>query len=150
MRLAVGFLARHDRTVAEVEKFLAARGASPHQITRVIHRLTDLHYLSDQDYAQRWVESRLSTRPMGSERLKAELQAKGIPDTVADRVVTGAFRTVKEETLAHRALQAKQGRGRSLTPVQMERVLRQRGFEDETIERVMRERQRKEERVYEE
>jgi len=150
MRLAVGFLARHDRTVAQVEKFLAERGASPHQITRVIHRLTDLHYLSDQDYAQRWVDRRLSIKPMGPDRLKAELQAKGISNAVADRVVAGAFRTVTEETVALRALQTKQGRGRTLTPVQMERVLRQRGFGDETIERVIQECQRKEESVHEE
>lgn len=150
VRLAVGFLARQDRTVAQVEKFLAARGASPSQIKQVVHRLTDLRYLSDQDYAQRWVERRLSTRPMGPERLKAELQAKGISDALADRVVAGAFRTTKEEIVAHRALQTKQSRGQPLTPVQMERLLRQCGFEDETIERVIGECQRKEERVHEE
>ncbi len=150
LRLAVGFLARRDRTVAQVQKFLAARGASPHQVKQVIHRLTDLRYLSDQSYAQRWVDSRLFTHPMGPERLKAELQAKGIPGALAGQVVAAAFRSVKEETLAHQALKAKQGRGRQLTSAQMERFLRQRGFEEETIDRVIGERQRKEERVHEE
>ncbi len=150
IRLAVGFLARRDHTVAQVQEFLAARGTSPHHVKEAIRRLTDLRYLSDQAYAQRWVDRRLFTRPMGPERLKAELQAKGIPDALAGRVVAAAFRTVKEDTLAHRALQGKYGRSRGFTPAQIERFLRQRGFEEETIDRVTRAYQRKEERVHEE
>lgn len=137
MQLATRFLARRDRSVAQVEQFLRSKGAVPRQITHTIRRLSDLRYLNDQAYAQRWVEQRLISRPMGQERIKAELQAKGIAETVADRVIADTVRKVGEERLARRALNAKQRHGSRLTPAQAVRFLRQRGFDEETIDRVV-------------
>jgi len=137
LHLAVRYLARWDRTVAQVEQFLRERGASPAQVKQTIGRLSDLHYLNDRAYAERWVESRLARRPMGRERLKAELQAKGIADTVADCAIQEVLRGVDEEALARRALKARQRRGQRLTPIQALRLLRQWGFEEETIDHMI-------------
>ena len=137
MQLGVRFLAHRDRTVAQVEQFLASKGAVPRQIALTIRRLSDLRYLDDHAYAQRWVERRLVARPMGQERIKAELQAKGIAETVADRVIADVFGKVGEEKLARRALSVKQRHGSRLTPAQSVRLLRQRGFDEETIDRIV-------------
>jgi regulatory protein len=137
MKLATRFLARRDRTVAQVEQFLASNGASPLQIRQTVRRLSDLRYLNDQAYAERWVEQRLASRPMGQARMKAELLAKGIAEKMADRVIAEVFREVGEEGLARRALHAKQRHGNRLTPAQSMRLLRQRGFGEETIERIV-------------
>jgi regulatory protein len=137
MPLAIRFLARRDRSVAHVEQFLRSKGALPGQIRHTIRRLSALRYLNDQAYAQRWVERRLASRPMGQVRIKAELQAKGIAETVADRVTADVFREVGEEQMARRALNAKQRHGSRLTPAQSVRLLRQRGFEEETIDRIV-------------
>ncbi|TKS57885.1 MAG: hypothetical protein EWM72_03363 [Nitrospira sp.] len=137
LHLAVRYLARWDRTVAQVEQFLRDKGASPAQAKQTIGRLSDLRYLNDRAYAERWVESRLARRPMGRERLKAELQAKGIADTVADGAIQEALRGVDEEALARRALKARQQRRQRLTPIQALRLLRQWGFEEETIDRMI-------------
>ena len=137
MQLAIRFLARRDRTVAHVEQFLRSKGALPVQIRHTIHRLSALHYLNDHAYAQRWVERRLVSRPMGQVRIKAELQAKGIAETVADRVTADAFREVGEERMARRALNARQRHSSRLTPSQSVRFLRQRGFDEETIDRIV-------------
>lgn len=137
MQLATGFLARRDRTVAQVEQFLRSKGAVSLQVTRTIRRLSDLQYLNDHAYAQRWVERRLVSRPMGPVRIKAELQAKGIAETVADQVIAVMVREIGEERLARRALHAKQRQGSRLTSAQSVRLLRQRGFDDETIDRVV-------------
>jgi len=137
MQLAIRFLARRDRTVAHVEQFLRSKGALPGQIRHTIRRLSALHYLNDHAYAQRWVERRLVSRPMGPARIKAELQAKGIAETVADRVTADVFREVGEEQMARRALNAKQRHGSRLTPAQSVRLLRQRGFDEETIDRIV-------------
>lgn len=110
----------------------------PLQIGRTIRRLSDLRILNDHAYAQRWVERRLVSRPMGQARIKVELQAKGIDETVADQVIADMFREVGEARLARRALNARERRGSPLTPAQAVHFLRQRGFDEETIDRMVR------------
>jgi len=150
IQLAVRFVAHRDRTIAQVEQFLTSRGISSLQAKRAIRRLSDLRYLDDGAYAQRWVERRLATRPMGQERLKTELQAKGVADNLAAKVVVEAFRTVTEDTLAHHVLKAAQRRGRRLTSTQVGRLLHQRGFAEETIDHIMMTFRMNEECVHEE
>ena len=152
MQIGVRFLARQDRTVAQVERYLESKGASPFQVRQAVRRLSDLSYLDDYAYAQRWVENRLVARPMGQERLKAELQAKGISEALANPAIADVFRQVQvdEEVLAHRALKGKQRHGRWLTRSQTMHLLRQRGFSQETIDRMIGEFGTTEERVYEE
>lgn len=150
MQLGTRFLASRDRTVAQVERFLASKGASLVQVRQTVRRLSDLSYLNDQAYAQRWVVNRLTNRPRGRERLKAELQAKGIADGLAEQVVAETFREVDEETVAHRALQTAQRDGRRLTPSQTTHFLRRRGFSEETIDRMIEKQGIHEETVHEE
>ena len=138
MHFAVRYLARWDRTVAQVEEFLLSKGASAAQAKQTISRLSDLRYLDDRAYAGRWVESRMARQPMGRERLLAELQAKGIQEAVAERAVQEALREMDDDTLAKRALKSWQRRGRRVTTLQAVRLLRQWGFEEETIERTIR------------
>lgn len=138
MHLAVRYLARWDRTVAQVEQFLLSKGAAAAQAKQTISRLSDLRYLDDRAYAGRWIESRLTRQPMGRERLLAELQAKGIQETVAEKAVREALREMNDDTLAKRALKSWQRKGRRVTASQAVRLLRQWGFEEETIERTIR------------
>jgi SOS response regulatory protein OraA/RecX len=65
------------------------------------------------------------------------LQAKGIAETVAESAIRKAFREVDEETLARRLLKTRQEQGRRLAGTQALRLLRQRGFDEEIIERMM-------------
>jgi regulatory protein len=148
--LAIRFLAKRDRTITQVEQFLRSKGASSLQVAQTIHRLSDLRYLNDHAYAQRWVNKRLAVRPMGEERLKAELQAKGISEVMAARVAAEAIRETDEKILARRALQAAQRHGRRSTSSQMMRFLRQRGFSEETIDRMIEKFSTNEETLYEE
>lgn len=150
MQLGMRFLARQDRTVAQVEQYLESKGASPVQVRQTVRRLSDLRYLNDQAYARRWLDNRLASRPMGRERLKMELQARGIADALADQVIADAFRDIDEEALAYRALKTAQRRGRRLTRLQTARFLRQRGFSEETIDRMIEVSRGNEESLYEE
>lgn len=145
MSLAIRYLARQDRTAAQVEQFLLRKGAAPAQTQQTIGRLSDLRYLNDGAYAERWIETCLARRPMGRERLEAELLFKGVPEAVAGRVIRTALRDLDEDTLARRALAVIRRAGRQLTPAQSVRLLRQRGFEEETIDRMMGDRTRHEE-----
>ncbi|ULA62529.1 MAG: Regulatory protein RecX [Nitrospira sp.] len=140
MHLAVRYLARWDRTVAQVEQFLLSKGASTSRAKQVIGRLSDLRYLDDRAYAERWIESRLARQPMGRERLLAELLGKGIQEALAEKAVQDAFCGIDEEALARRALKVWQRKGRRVTLLQAARLLRQWGFGDEAIERTIRDR----------
>jgi regulatory protein len=136
-RLAVRFLAYRDRTTAQVDQFLASHGVSPLWAKQTIRRLSELRYLDDAAYARRYAEKRLVSRPVGLERLTEELQAKGIADRLADQVAAEVFRSIDEETLAQQAVTNAQRHGRRLTPIQIGRLLHQRGFTEETIDHIM-------------
>ncbi len=66
-----------------------------------------------------------------------ELVAKGVAESLAEDTVRTAFRVVDEETIARRMLQARKLGGQALTPGRIQRLLRQRGFEEETIDRMI-------------
>lgn len=138
LRLAVRFLAYRDRTTAQVEQFLTSRGVSSLQAKQAVRRLSDLRYLDDAAFARRHAEKRLASRPVGPEWLKAELQAKGIADRLADQVVAEVFRSIDEKSLAQRLVRKAQRPGHRLTPVQIGRLLHQRGFTEETIDHIIR------------
>lgn len=137
MRLAVRYLALCDRTSAQVRTYLHRKGVSPDQIERIIVRLSALRYLDDRAYAKRWVTRRIAARPMGRERLKTELDAKGVEDSIAESTIREAFQSADEDLLARSALDSVQRQGRCLTPMQAVRFLRRRGFGEDTIERMM-------------
>lgn len=138
---AVQYLARGDRTSVQVERFLKAKGASALQARRIIRRLVNLRYLDDGAFADRLVEARLARRPLGREGLRLELLAKGISQVLADQALDKALSDLDEETLARRALNIRQRGGRRLSPLQISRLLRRWGFEAETVERIIGERQ---------
>jgi regulatory protein len=131
--VAVRYLARVDKTVAQVERFIQGKGANSTQVQSVVHELERRGYLNDQAYATRWAETRLSRRPMGRERLKAELLQRGFKEQVTERALRNAYQSVSEQELACQALE---GRIRRTRPGQWVRFLRQRGFDDETIQQV--------------
>jgi SOS response regulatory protein OraA/RecX len=118
-----------------VERFLTRKGASSAQAKQVIHRLFSLHYLDDRAYASRWVKATLSRRPMGFERLKSELVARGVSEALADEVIGQELEGLDEDTLARRALRLHR-RSRFL-PQHKAGLLRRRGFAEDTIERII-------------
>lgn len=135
LTLAIRYLARAERTASQVEQYVQGKGASRAQGKRVVQELERRGYLDDQAYAVRWAEARLARRPMGRERLKLELLSRGFEEAVAERALKNAYRSLSEQELACRALD---GRTTSMRPLQWIRLLRQRGFDDDTIQQVTR------------
>ena len=135
---AVRYLARFDRTAAQVERFLISKGATSAQVQQVITRLSALQYLDDRAYAARWVESMLARRPMGRDRLKSELMARGLGESLADEAIVVGLQGMDEEALARQALRSKKSDRRPVPHRRIVSLLRQRGFGEETIERIIR------------
>lgn len=131
--MAIRYLARAERSASQVEQYVQRKGASRVQGPAVVRELERRGYLDDQAYATRWAESRLLRRPMGRERLKLELLGRGFEDRVAELALHSAYRSISEQELACRALE---GRTTSMRALQRVRFLRQRGFDDDTIQQV--------------
>lgn len=137
LQIAVRALARSDRTTAQIERLLAAKGASPSEIRAAIKRLTSLKYLDDAAFAVRWVERRLARMPMGRARLQEELLATGCPEQIVQTTVRAAYRKVSEQNLAQQVVTMAGLVSSAQTLGRLARLLNQRGFDEDTIETVM-------------
>ncbi len=137
LQIAVRYLARVDRSSAQVEEFLQRKGASPAQAKQTVDRLSQLRYLNDRAYGERWAEARLARQPVSRERLKAELTQKGLDERLVEDIVGRALGTADQEAWARRALDRKERRNRKLSSLQAVRLLRQWGFEEDTIARII-------------
>ena len=137
LQLAVRALARSDRTTAQIERLLTAKGASPSQVRSVVRQLTSLRYLDDAAVAARWADRRLTRMPMGCARLQEELLAIGCPEQIVQATLRSAYRKVSEGDLAKQVVTMAGRTTSSRTPGRIARLLNQRGFDQDTIETVM-------------
>ena len=137
LQLAVRALARSDRTVVQIERLLAAKGASPSQVRAVVRRLTSLTYLDDVAFAARWADRRLARMPMGRARLQEELLATGCPEHIVHATLRATYRKVSEQDLAMQVLTMAGRITSAQTRDRVARLLTQRGFDEDTIETVM-------------
>jgi SOS response regulatory protein OraA/RecX len=137
LQLAVRALARSDRTRAQIEQLLAAKGASPAQTRAAVRRLIGLRYLDDVAFAARLADRRLARMPMGRARLQEELLATGCPEHIVQATLRAVYRKVSERDLAIQVI-ATAGRTSSVQTLgRVARLLNQRGFDEDTIETVM-------------
>jgi regulatory protein len=137
LQLAVRALARSDRTTAQIERMLAAKGASPSQVRAAIRRLTSLRYLDDVAFAARWADRRLARMPMGRARLQEELLATGCPEHIVHATLRATYRKVSERDLAMQVVTMAGRTNSTQTRGRIARLLSQRGFDEDTIETVM-------------
>ena len=76
--------------------------------------------------------------PMGRARLQDELLATGCPEHIVQSTLRATYRKVSERDLAVQVMMMAGQATSTRTFDQLARLLSQRGFEEETIETVMR------------
>src|SRR3989475_13176241 len=103
---AVRYLARGDRSPAQVQRHLAGRGFSGIEVRRALRTLQRLGYVDDGTVAFRMAEARLARRPMAREPLAAELEARGVSAGAVARPVQRAYAGLSEEAVAERFLKS--------------------------------------------
>ncbi len=133
---ALRYLAQRDRTSAQVARYLDRRGASRAQVHSVLRRLAKAGYVNDRAFALRWAEARLARRPMGREALKAELVRQGLAEGLVAETLDRLYGHDRERELAMQAIQQVSRRA-AVSPSRAARLLRQRGFDQETIDDVV-------------
>ncbi|QEC48952.1 hypothetical protein FSW04_16145 [Baekduia soli] len=82
--LSYRYLGFRDRTVAEVRRHLEAKRVEPDTIDRAVAELSELGYLDDARFAQRFTEDRRTLDVWGNERIERKLLGAGVaPEHVA-------------------------------------------------------------------
>jgi regulatory protein len=76
--LSYRYLGFRDRTVLEVRRHLEAKRVEPDTIEQAVAELSELGYLDDARFAQRFVEDRRTLDHWGNERIERKLAAAGI------------------------------------------------------------------------
>ena len=131
------YLASRDRTEAQVRRFLSRAGASASRTQELIARFFRLGYLNDEAYAQRWAGVKLARRPMGRDRLEAELLAQGLDRATVSRTLEKIYSRRNERDLARLLLSRRIGSGTGRTDAARAGLLRRYGFREELIEELL-------------
>ncbi|MFH2139076.1 MAG: regulatory protein RecX [Candidatus Omnitrophota bacterium] len=75
------------RTKKEIAERLLKKNFTEKQVEEVIVFLVDLEYLDDLKFAQLWVKDRLRGKPRSKRFLSYELEKKGVPREIAEKVL---------------------------------------------------------------
>jgi regulatory protein len=132
------YLARRDRTDAQMRAYLIRLGVSSARAGRVIKRLVEQGYLDDERYGLRWASARLARRPMGRERLEAEMIGQGLERDTIKRTLDQVYGERSERELALALLRRKYDVRNPASRSAGATLLRRYGFTEETIEAVLR------------
>jgi len=132
------YLARRDRTEAQMRAYLIRLGVSSARAGRVIKRLVEQGYLDDERYGFRWASARLARRPMGRERLEAEMVGQGLERDTIERTLDQVYGERSEGELALTLLRRKYDLRNPACRSSGATLLRRYGFTEETIEAVLR------------
>ena len=127
LEVAAQALARRDLTEAELDERLARRGVPGKKRAEVLERLRAGRYLDDGRVALDRA-GRLAGRDLGDAAIRADLGRRGVPEDLAEQAVSALE---PEEVRAVRLAGSLGGGPR------VARALARKGFDAETIERVV-------------
>jgi regulatory protein len=101
---AVGALSRRMRTVRDLRRLMKTRAhegeAGERDMDRVVERLTELKYLSDDRFAQDYTRLRKENQGFGRRRVQQDLAGKGVDKELANTTLAAAYEDVDEVELA--------------------------------------------------
>jgi regulatory protein len=83
LELAYRYLARRERTCAQVVAHLQGRGIEPAAIEAAVAELCEQRYLDDARFARTFAEDRRSLDDWGAERIERALVAAGVDRELA-------------------------------------------------------------------
>ena len=88
---AVNFMALKLRTSYEINEKLMELGYEEDIVIRVIENLTEIDYLNDYQYAEKYISEKSKLHPKSSKMLFMELKNKGI----SDEIISSALKEIE-------------------------------------------------------
>lgn len=111
---AVGSLARRMRTVRDLRRLMKPRAeegeAGERAMDRVVARLVELKYLSDERFAADYTRLRKEGQKFGRRRVEQDLAGKGVGKELVAAMVATAYEDVDEAELARQYCERKRMR----------------------------------------
>ncbi|MFQ5991504.1 MAG: regulatory protein RecX [Nitrospiraceae bacterium] len=136
-RLALRYLARRDRSQAQVRAYLIQAGVPAVRARTVLKKFVERGYLDDEAYALRWARQRLARRPMGRARMEGELLGQGFDEKTTARTLSELYRDKSERALALMLVHQRLAVTKASDRARGVSLLRRYGFDEEMIEQVM-------------
>ena len=111
LQKALSLLARCEQCRAGLERKLILKGFGKEIVSGVLDALEEKGLLSDERFAQAWLNSRRIGHYEGRSRLLSELAARGISKEVSKDAVDGFFSEFDEEEICRAAAKKFLARG---------------------------------------
>jgi regulatory protein len=129
---ALRYLVRREHSRAELARKLAPFAESPQALDAVLDELASRKQLSDERYAE--TRAHWLARKYGAAKIRQDLKAHGIAETMAERLATGDEHERARAILARKYRQAATTREEK---ARRARFLQSRGFSYEAIRRAL-------------
>ena len=84
---ALHFLGYRARSRVELQRRLLQKGYEPDLVDEALSALSRSGLINDAEFTQSWVHARTGARPMGPNRLAAELRQKGVDRELIDQAL---------------------------------------------------------------
>ncbi len=136
---ALNLISYRPRAAGELRTKLREKGYAPEAVDTAVARMQDLRYLDDEAFAERWVESRQSSRPRSERMLKRELAQKGVDKETIERAVeeAGVDEYGDALELARKKYESLRGQDRDVRYRRLSGFLGRRGYGYDIIRQVM-------------
>ncbi|MGV2940123.1 recombination regulator RecX [Mesobacillus sp. LC4] len=128
---AINYLSHRMRSESEVREHLKKKEISDSVIKEAIHKLYELKFLNDEEFAKAFVQTKLNTTDKGADVIKLELKEKGIaPDLITKAIEEVSFDEQLEKAIKlseKYALKNKKDSSRILKQ-KIEQMLKRKGY----------------------
>ena len=122
LNYAYRLLKFRPRSEVELIRRLKKQRVTDAVIKKLISYLKEKGLIDDNEFAKRWVESRLRI-PLGFRRLRAELSEKGINEKIISQVISEAKADYKEDQLVYKLARQKLSKLKNIEPYKAKRRL---------------------------
>lgn len=140
--MAINYLSYRMRTNKEMHHYLREKEVEENDIPKIMDRLTEEGLLNDQEFAEAFVNTRISTSSKGPQLVKRELIEKGIAVQIADETIkmyTYAVQYEKAMKWAQKRMKTTKRDSLQKQHQKMQATLMQKGFTPDVIGDVLKE-----------
>jgi len=142
MNMAAGFLSHRMRSAKEVHDYLATKEIDGPIILEVLHKLTELNYVNDKEFAHAFVRTQVNTTVKGPEVIKKELIEKGIDKEIIETALNEFgidYQLESAKKIAEKAAKQSKMSSNQVLKQKVEQALLRKGYNWSIIQQVLEE-----------